>query len=113
MSFYNVLEDTGKPTTPVPVTDKPCETPTITKFSSHVIREIGLRHTKLRCRATGYPEPTIVWSPIKDKRRLVDNNQGTMTIKTARAEDTGVYKCTASNECGHDSIETVLSIIPK
>lgn len=110
MSFYAVVEDPEEPTTPVPVTDRPCERPTIIKFSYHVLHKIGFRHTKLRCRASGYPEPTIVWSPMKDKRRFLVNNLGTMTIKTLRAEDAGVYTCTASNKCGLDSIETNLSI---
>lgn len=109
--MWFVVEDSEEPTTPVPVTHRPCERPTISKFSSYVKHTVGFRHTKLKCKATGYPEPTISWSPIKQQRRFIDSNLGMLTIKNPRPEDAGVYICTASNKCGQASIETELNVV--
>ena len=92
-------------------TEIPCRAAELTVFSGQKHHILGDGHAKLTCRAKGYPKPSIFWSPIPDSRRFKDNKRGTLTIKNPRIEDTGVYTCTTSNECGQKSSETKLTII--
>ena len=73
----------------------------------------------LTCEAVGYPPPTIEWSRISgtlsDRVSVSDsvsvptgNGNVTsvsinLTLKNANREDTGLYKCSASNSVGSDN----------
>ncbi|CAB3373221.1 Hypothetical predicted protein [Cloeon dipterum] len=58
----------------------------------------------LHCTATGHPSPSVTWSRdgkdvrINERVRVLDN--GTLTIRHSRVEDSGSYKCSASNFIG-------------
>jgi hypothetical protein len=89
--------------------EKPCKPAYLNMSIHHFTHTLGTGNVKLKCKASGDPEPSIFWSPIKDKR-FIDNKKGTFTIRKPRVEDTGSYTCTATNECGQESSETELTI---
>uniref|UniRef100_A0A8C5CUU7 Down syndrome cell adhesion molecule a n=1 Tax=Gadus morhua TaxID=8049 RepID=A0A8C5CUU7_GADMO len=71
-----------------------------------------MRDIVLPCKAVGDPAPTIKWlkdnngtpAPVViDSRRSVHGN-GSLVIRTVKAEDSGNYTCVASNSFGPDKI---------
>ena len=48
---------------------------------------------QFKCSLSGFPTPEILWT--KDGVNLTNNN--TLTIRQARFEDSGKYKCSAEN----------------
>ncbi|XP_062341475.1 Down syndrome cell adhesion molecule a isoform X5 [Osmerus eperlanus] len=71
-----------------------------------------MRDIVLPCKAVGDPAPTVKWlketngSPapaVIDSRRSVHGN-GSLVIRTVKAEDSGNYTCVASNSFGPDKI---------
>ncbi|XP_038635043.1 Down syndrome cell adhesion molecule-like protein 1 homolog [Scyliorhinus canicula] len=71
-----------------------------------------MRDVFLPCRAVGDPGPTIKWTkdsddsaiPVQvDGHRMIFNN-GTLFLRSVRAEDSGYYTCTATNTWGFDTI---------
>ncbi|KAA8586482.1 hypothetical protein FQN60_000318 [Etheostoma spectabile] len=75
-----------------------------------------MRDIVLPCKAVGDPSPTIKWlkeingtpAPVViDSRRSVHGN-GSLVIRTVKAEDSGNYSCVASNSFGSD--KTVLNL---
>ncbi|XP_031166787.1 Down syndrome cell adhesion molecule homolog isoform X1 [Sander lucioperca] len=75
-----------------------------------------MRDIVLPCKAVGDPSPTIKWlkeingtpAPVViDSRRSVHGN-GSLVIRTVKAEDSGNYTCVASNSFGSD--KTVLNL---
>ncbi|KAM9498556.1 cell adhesion molecule DSCAM-like isoform 2-T2 [Salvelinus alpinus] len=71
-----------------------------------------MRDIVLPCKAVGDPAPTVKWlketngSPapaVIDSRRIVQGN-GSLVIRTVKAEDSGNYTCVASNNFGPDKI---------
>ncbi|KAG7261408.1 hypothetical protein CRUP_023685 [Coryphaenoides rupestris] len=71
-----------------------------------------MRDIVLPCKAVGDPAPTIKWlkdnngtpAPVvMDSRRSVHGN-GSLVIRTVKAEDSGNYTCVASNSFGPDKI---------
>ncbi|TWW74031.1 Down syndrome cell adhesion molecule -like protein [Takifugu flavidus] len=71
-----------------------------------------MRDIVLPCRAVGDPAPTIKWlkeinatpAPVVvDPRRSVHGN-GSLVIRTVKAEDSGNYTCAASNSFGLEKI---------
>nr|XP_014344645.1 PREDICTED: hemicentin-1 [Latimeria chalumnae] len=70
---------------------------------------------RLRCTATGYPKPQIVWTH-NDMFIMGNNRQrlspgGTLTIKKSVKKDSGVYSCLASNPAGTDRQTSILTYI--
>ena len=75
--------------------------------------------TTITCEALGYPPPTIVWSKtngaLSDRVSMSDSvsvpvRSGNVTSVSVNLtwtnsyrEDTGSYKCTASNSIGNDT----------
>lgn len=61
----------------------------------------------LKCHTEGSPRPTVSWSkngqPLESKDRVSISDDGTLTIKNTRAQDTGRYKCSAKNAIGETS----------
>ena len=61
----------------------------------------------LKCYTEGSPKPTVSWSKngqaLESKGRISISNDGSMTIKNTRMEDTGRYKCSAKNVIGETS----------
>ncbi|XP_035770965.1 Down syndrome cell adhesion molecule a [Neolamprologus brichardi] len=77
-----------------------------------------MRDILLPCKAVGDPSPTIKWlkeingtpAPVAiDSRRSVHTN-GSLVIRTVKAEDSGNYTCVASNSFGLDKIVLNLQV---
>uniref|UniRef100_A0A3P8N7U0 Down syndrome cell adhesion molecule a n=1 Tax=Astatotilapia calliptera TaxID=8154 RepID=A0A3P8N7U0_ASTCA len=77
-----------------------------------------MRDILLPCKAVGDPSPTIKWlkeingtpAPVViDSRRSVHTN-GSLVIRTVKAEDSGNYTCVASNSFGLDKIVLNLQV---
>ncbi|XP_054716747.1 cell adhesion molecule DSCAM-like [Uloborus diversus] len=70
---------------------------------------------RMDCFAKGTPEPDIVWKKKKAPASLPLNtggrrhvmSNGTMLVQDARAEDGGLYECSASNGVGEELRKTV------
>jgi len=57
----------------------------------------------LLCNATGHPRPSIVWhyTPFNgSKETIVKGNETMLLINTTNADQSGVYRCSASNSQG-------------
>ncbi|XP_039287593.1 peroxidasin-like [Nilaparvata lugens] len=58
----------------------------------------------LDCAAAGQPKPEIAWTrddlQLQESPRFKISPEGTLTIINLEREDTGTYKCTASNYIG-------------
>ena len=62
---------------------------------------------------TGFPPAVITWSKVHGKlahSRTVEKD-GQLSIIHAQKLDFGLYKCKASNDLGHDSAVTHLSVV--
>ncbi|KAM3915384.1 hemicentin-1 [Leptodactylus fuscus] len=70
---------------------------------------------KLKCVATGYPVPQIVWTHndifVRFSTRYILTQDGTFFIKNAMERDSGVYTCLAANAAGTDRQSSVLVYI--
>ncbi|KAG8556198.1 hypothetical protein GDO81_017962 [Engystomops pustulosus] len=70
---------------------------------------------KLKCFATGYPAPQIVWTHndifVRISTRYILTQDGTFFIKNAMERDAGVYTCLAANAAGTDRQSSVLVYI--
>ena len=71
----------------------------------------------LPCEASGDPSPTITWmknvEPISELQydpRISINGTGSLKIENLKAEDTGLYTCTASSESGETSWSASISV---
>ncbi|KAL2095596.1 hypothetical protein ACEWY4_007744 [Coilia grayii] len=71
-----------------------------------------MKEVRLPCSSVGEPTPTIKWTkdsedsaiPVsQDGHRLIMSN-GTLVLRSVKAEDSGYYTCTATNTLGFDTI---------
>ncbi|XP_078538396.1 cell adhesion molecule DSCAML1 isoform X3 [Lissotriton helveticus] len=71
-----------------------------------------MKDVRLLCSSVGEPAPAVKWTkdsedsaiPVTvDGHRLIQNN-GTLILRSVKAEDSGYYTCTATNTWGFDTI---------
>ncbi|XP_076137875.1 cell adhesion molecule DSCAML1 [Alosa pseudoharengus] len=71
-----------------------------------------MKEVRLPCSSVGEPTPTIKWTkdsedsaiPVsQDGHRLIMSD-GTLVLRSVKAEDSGYYTCTATNTLGFDTI---------
>uniref|UniRef100_A0A3Q2G055 Down syndrome cell adhesion molecule like 1 n=1 Tax=Cyprinodon variegatus TaxID=28743 RepID=A0A3Q2G055_CYPVA len=71
-----------------------------------------MKEVRLPCSSVGEPTPSIKWTkdsedtaiPVSvDGQRLILTN-GTLVLRSVKAEDSGYYTCTATNTLGFDTI---------
>ncbi|OPJ77524.1 hemicentin-1 isoform B [Patagioenas fasciata monilis] len=69
----------------------------------------------IKCSATGYPKPTVVWTHndmfIVGSSRYRLTPEGTLIIRKAVPKDAGIYGCLASNSAGTDKQTSTLTYI--
>ena len=67
----------------------------------------------LHCSSSGYPRPVVVWSKVNGtlpfKRAVVDST-GKLDIKHVTANDSGIYRCKASNLLGSTQTTAKLEV---
>ncbi|GIY67330.1 titin [Caerostris darwini] len=69
----------------------------------------------MKCSASGYPRPEIIWSKTGDANFFLRRDQsslknGTLLLSPVSAEDDGEYTCTASNGLS-EALETTIAIL--
>ncbi|XP_077561622.1 hemicentin-1-like [Haemaphysalis longicornis] len=88
------------------------EKPRILGTSGYPVRLSAIQGAPItmECLVTGTPAPLVTWS--KDGRPLEPYHASeSMTLDETRAEDAGVYACTANNQVGEASREMVLTVL--
>ena len=75
--------------------------------------EKGRNITLPVCHVTGFPPAVITWYKVQDDsvkvKRVGENRQ--LSIINAQKQDTGLYRCKASNRLGEDSAATDLNVV--
>ncbi|CAF93423.1 unnamed protein product, partial [Tetraodon nigroviridis] len=94
-----------------------CTKPKIRENKTQTITVDEGQQAMLRCSAEGTPRPMVSW--ISPRRRVFTgrshgrvtvHNNGTLEIKSAEVQDSGVYLCLASNSAGNDTLMTSLAV---
>ena len=65
-----------------------------------------------KCHVTGFPSPKVTWS--KDRGSLPASTviqDGQLKVVNAKKQDSGMYRCQASNLFGSDSASTLLTVV--
>ncbi|KAA8588659.1 hypothetical protein FQN60_010004, partial [Etheostoma spectabile] len=94
-----------------------CTKPKIHENKTQTITVDEGQQAVLRCSAEGTPRPIVSW--LSPRRRVLTSrshgrvtlhNNGTLEIKSAAVQDSGVYLCLASNSAGNDTLMTSLAV---
>ena len=98
------------------ITDE--ETSEVEIFVGTKLTVISETLVKVRCDTSTEPAPAVSWeiqgenSDFRDTVSLSEDNS-TLTLSDPVGEDSGVYKCTASNNVGQDSKSSIIDILRK
>jgi hypothetical protein len=72
---------------------------------------IAGENVNLSCYASGYPKPTIAWSKVDSALpRGHDVDGGHLFLSYVRLEDSGMYKCEASNPYETNALTVMLTV---
>ena len=91
-------------------------TPLTTTVGTNVT---ALTETKItiQCLTSGEPKPNVTWS--KDGQKITEGSKyavqkdGSLLIREAGKQDSGLYTCTSENIVGNDSASTVIQVVGK
>lgn len=94
--------------------------PSFLKMPQDVTIRMGAT-ARLECAARGHPAPVIAWQkdggtdfPAARERRMhVMPDDDVFFITSVKAEDMGVYSCTAQNTAGAASANATLTVLGK
>ena len=98
------------------ITDE--ETSEVEIFVGTKLTVISETLVKVRCDTSTEPAPAVSWeiqgenSDFRDTVSLSEDNS-TLTLSDPVGEDSGVYKCTATNNVGQDSKSSLIDILRK
>lgn len=94
------------------VTLSPLERPVV-RVESHSKHFQGGEDVRLKCRAQGYPLPSLAWTKdgvkVKETDKLVIDTDHTLLIKNAEKSDAGSYECVAQSDVGRSRATVTLS----
>lgn len=94
-----------------------CTKPKIRENKTQTVTVDEGQQALLRCSAEGTPRPVFSW--VSPRRRILTprshgrvsvHANGTLEIKSAEVQDSGVYLCVASNTAGNDTLMTSLAV---
>lgn len=73
------------------------------------------QNATLNCRASGFPDPVIIWTASSARGRMLANNshEGTLVITNATLKDSDRYTCTAKNDVNEVKASAHISVLPK
>ncbi|XP_062855951.1 leucine-rich repeat, immunoglobulin-like domain and transmembrane domain-containing protein 3a [Trichomycterus rosablanca] len=95
-----------------------CVKPTIMTSATTITSSIG-SNVLLRCDATGYPTPTLLWSkedgsplsnPVVQKSPDEGVRWSVLSLQGIMLKDAGVYRCRAKNVAGNSEASVTLSV---
>ncbi|XP_050085737.1 basement membrane-specific heparan sulfate proteoglycan core protein isoform X14 [Anopheles aquasalis] len=93
----------------ITVSEQVPASPNVT-LSSNFVDEEEYQRAEIRCTASGYPTPYIIWERV-DKPMPYNinlNDQGLLRFNSLRLQDAGTYRCLARNDVGEsDAMLTV------
>lgn len=91
----------------------PREPPILDVYPTHPQKIRVGESAQLSCRATGQPQPTVVWVR-KDGRpisyRFKEEYEGTLTLNEATMDDAGEYECKGENIAGIVTLTTWIEV---
>lgn len=72
----------------------------------------------IKCTATGLSTPSYTWSknsaPIKSSRKFQVSQGGKeLTLRDVTMDDSGIYRCTATNKAGKDTAKSPILLTGK
>ncbi|XP_069798458.1 hemicentin-1 [Narcine bancroftii] len=90
------------------------EPPRVTVYPTNQTFTEG-KEVQIRCTATGYPRPHIVWTHndmfLMGTSRHVLSKSGSLIIRHTSQKDSGIYTCLSSNSAGTDRQVSILTYI--
>ena len=65
-----------------------------------------------QCSATGNPEPVVMWSRVNSQSVLSQSavSGGIFRLRNVKADDSGIYRCSATNILGNGQEDTQLEV---
>lgn len=90
------------------------DAPKIEKMDVVNVEAVEGRNVTIPCQASGYPPPIISWNKSGqdlEPSKVTLNQNGSVTLRSIKSIDAGIYTCTASNEAGYDRKDVNVTVI--
>ena len=79
------------------------------------IRAVPETTITVQCDASGFPRPTITWTkdgqPLSEGGRIAIFRNGSLSISSALASDSGEYSCIARNRLGENEVSSTIRVV--
>ena len=87
--------------------------PTVTVSPNRGIAHVGQDEFKIKCNASGFPNPVISWKKIDGEINVarIQAIGNELIIKNPSPIDSGTYKCLAVNNIGSSYANAVIVVI--